>query len=71
VRRAVESPLVGFEAFIIANADTVMDLPSADLIAAEFPGVEVRGELLGTQTLLGIAKARRLLGYSPQHSWRD
>ncbi|MGV8909179.1 MAG: NAD-dependent epimerase/dehydratase family protein [Propionicimonas sp.] len=71
VRRAVESPLVGFEAFIIANADTVMDVPSADLVAAEFPDVEVRGELVGTQTLLGIEKARRLLGYSPQHSWRD
>ena len=71
VRRAVESPLVGFEAFIIANADTVMERPSADLVAAEFPDVEVRGELAGTQTLLGIEKARRLLGYAPQYSWRD
>ena len=23
------------------------------------------------ETLLCIAKARRVLGYSPQHSWRD
>ena len=71
VRLAVESPLVGFEAFIIANADTVMQRPSADLVAEVFPGVPVHGELVGTQTLLGIEKARRLLGYSPQHSWRD
>jgi nucleoside-diphosphate-sugar epimerase len=25
----------------------------------------------GTQTLLSIEKARRVLGYQPQHSWRD
>ena len=25
----------------------------------------------GTQTLLSIDKARRVLGYDPQHSWRD
>ena len=29
-------------------------------------------ELFGPHdTLLSIAKARRLLGYEPQHSWRD
>ncbi len=71
VRLAVESDLKGFEAFIIANADTVMERPSAELMAEVFPGVELRGQLEGNQTLLGIAKARRLLGYAPQHSWRD
>lgn len=71
VRLAVESGLKGFEAFIIANADTVMDRPSAELMAEVYPGVEMRGPVSGTQTLLGIEKARRLLGYAPQHSWRD
>ena len=46
-------------------------VPSADLVAAEFPGVEVRGDLGEHQTLLSIDKARRLLGYDPRHSWRD
>ena len=36
-----------------------------------FPGVEVRGELGEHNTLLGIEKARRLLGYEPQFSWRS
>ncbi|WP_129338322.1 NAD-dependent epimerase/dehydratase family protein [Cellulomonas endophytica] len=71
VRRALEADLVGFEAFVIANADTVMTTPSAALLAEHFPDVPVRGELQGTQTLLSIEKARRLLGYEPQHSWRD
>ena len=57
--------------FLIANEDTVMSTPSADLVARVFPEVEVRGRLSGTQTLLSIDKARRVLGYRPAHSWRD
>jgi hypothetical protein len=57
--------------FVIANADTVMQRSSASLMAEVFPDVEVRGELGEHETLLSIAKARRVLGYSPEHSWRD
>ncbi len=71
VRRALEHPTTGYDVFIVANADTCMSTPSADLVAAVFPGVEVRGELSGTETLLSIEKARRVLGYEPEHSWRD
>jgi nucleoside-diphosphate-sugar epimerase len=56
---------------IIANADTVMDRPSAELAAAVFPDVPLKRQLEGRETLLGIDKARRLLGWEPQHSWRD
>ena len=61
----------GFDRFIIAAADTVLDVPSAELLASGFPGVELRGTLGEHETLLSIAKARRELGYDPQHSWRD
>jgi len=70
VQRALETELPGFEAFIIANADTVMETDSADLMAELFPNVPLRG-VEGTRTLLGIDKARRLLGFEPQHTWRD
>ncbi len=70
VVRALEVARPGFEAYIIAAADTVMTRPSNDLAAEVFPGVELR-PVEGTQTLLSIDKARRLLGYSPEHSWRD
>jgi hypothetical protein len=33
--------------------------------------VEVRKELGEHETMLGIDKARRVLGYEPQHSWRN
>jgi UDP-glucose 4-epimerase len=70
-RLALEHQATGCEVFIIANADTVMSTPSAELAATVFPDVEVRGELSGTVTLLSIDKARRVLGYEPAHSWRD
>lgn len=66
---AVRGP--GFERYIIANADTVMRTPSADLAAAVFPGVRLTREVTGTETLLSIDKARRDLGWEPTHSWRD
>jgi UDP-glucose 4-epimerase len=71
VRLALESELTGCEIFVIANADTVMDRPDADLLAEVFPGVDIRADLGPHDTLLSIDKARRLLGYDPQHSWRS
>jgi nucleoside-diphosphate-sugar epimerase len=70
VRRALELDTTGYDVLIIANADTVMDRPSADLLSEVLPGVEQRGTITGRQTLLSIDKARRVLGYEPQHSWR-
>jgi nucleoside-diphosphate-sugar epimerase len=71
VRRALEHQGTGTEVFVIANADTVMSRSSAALMAEVFPGVEVRRDLGEHETLLCIDKARRVLGYEPEHSWRD
>ncbi|MEV5069532.1 NAD(P)-dependent oxidoreductase [Microbacterium sp. LMI12-1-1.1] len=70
VERALEVARPGFETYIIAAADTVMSRPNAELVAEVFPGVPTR-EFGEHDTLLSIDKARRLLGYDPQHSWRD
>ena len=69
-RLALGSDLAGAEVFIVAAADTVMNRPSAELMAEVYPGVEIRGELGEFETLLSIGKARRLLGYEPAWSWR-
>lgn len=61
----------GAEVFIVAAADTCMTRSSRDLMAEVYPGVPIPGELGEHETLLSIAKARRLLGYEPQHSWRS
>lgn len=71
VRRALEVDLTGVEVFIIANADTVMTTPNAELLADQFPGVPLTREVGPHETLLSIDKARRVLGFEPQHSWRQ
>jgi nucleoside-diphosphate-sugar epimerase len=71
VRKAIEARFTGFEAFIIANADTVMNRDNASLMAEVFPGVPVRPTMTATATLLSIDKAKRMLGYLPEHSWRN
>lgn len=71
VVRALENAAPGFEAFIIASADTVMSRSSAELAAEVYPDVPVVKELGEHETMLSIDKARRLLGYEPRHSWRD
>ncbi|MBC7560137.1 MAG: NAD(P)-dependent oxidoreductase [Dermatophilaceae bacterium] len=70
VLKALELDTTGFDRFIIAAADTVMSRPNAELVAEVFPGVTLARELGEHDTLLSIDKARRVLGYSPQHSWR-
>ncbi len=71
VRRALESPLKGAEVFIIAGADTVMSRSNDELLAEVFPGVPVTKGLGPNETLVSIDKARRLLHYEPEHSWRN
>jgi nucleoside-diphosphate-sugar epimerase len=71
VRLALDHGGTGREIFVIANADTVMSRSSASLMAEVYPDVELRKELGEHETLLSVDKARRVLGYRPQHSWRD
>src|ERR1700722_4316128 len=61
----------GSKSFIIAAGDTVMNRPSADLMAEVFPDVPITGDLPGNSTLLSIDRARQVLGFTPEHSWRD
>ena len=70
-RLAIEVDVPGHEAYLVAAADTCMTRPSVDLMAEVYPSVPLTREVVGRETLLSIDKASRLLGYTPQHSWRD
>ena len=73
-RLALEAPgdaVKGNPAFIIAAADTVMNRPSAELLAEVFPGVPLTRDAGTFGTLLAIDRARQALGFEPAHSWRD
>jgi UDP-glucose 4-epimerase len=71
VRKSLEHESRGLDVFIIANADTVMTRPSAELASELFPEVQFKKEVGTNETLLSIDKARRVLGYEPAHTWRD
>jgi nucleoside-diphosphate-sugar epimerase len=73
-RLSLEVPpdaVAGSTSFIIAAADTVMTSPSSALLADVFPGVPLTRDVGEFGSLLAIDRARQVLGYEPQHSWRD
>ncbi|MFE1958573.1 NAD-dependent epimerase/dehydratase family protein [Streptomyces sp. NPDC059479] len=70
-RLALTAQVTGAQSFVIAAADTIMRRPSAELLAEVFPGVELTREIGTYETLLSIDRAREVLGFVPQHSWRD
>ncbi|MCU1636354.1 MAG: UDP-glucose 4-epimerase [Cryobacterium sp.] len=71
VEKALALDKSGHDTFIIAAADTVMTIPNDQLVQAAFPDVPVHGDLGVHESLLSIAKARRVLDFEPRYSWRD
>jgi nucleoside-diphosphate-sugar epimerase len=70
-RLALDAPVTGARSYIIANADTVMERPTAELLRSVFPDVPVRGEVPLNGSLFAIGAAGADLGWSPVHTWRD
>ncbi|MCY7417795.1 MAG: NAD(P)-dependent oxidoreductase [Chloroflexi bacterium] len=70
-RLALTAPVSGANSYIIANSDTVMERPTADLLGEVFPDVPVQGDVSGNRSLFATDAARRDLGWEPRHSWRD
>jgi nucleoside-diphosphate-sugar epimerase len=69
-RLAVEKDGLGFEVFNAANDETSSDLPNSELLKRFYPNVPVKRELGEFETLLSNRKARDVLGFRPEHSWR-
>jgi nucleoside-diphosphate-sugar epimerase len=70
-RRGLEAETTDADIFIVAAADTCMTTPNAQLMAQVYPDVSLREDVGDFETLLSIDKAREVLGYTPQHRWRD
>lgn len=70
-RLGLEADISSAEIFIIAAADTCMTKTNTELMQAVYPEVELKDDIGDHTTLLSITKARKMLGYDPQHSWRD
>jgi nucleoside-diphosphate-sugar epimerase len=71
LRLALEREMTGFDAFIIASDDTVMQQNTRELLRVAYPDAVLRKEAVGRQSLWTTGKAKRLLGFQPRFSWRD
>jgi nucleoside-diphosphate-sugar epimerase len=71
VQRCLETDGLGYEVFNVANADMSVAATTKEIQDRFYDGVEVRREMGREETFYAIDKARDLLGFAPQHSWRD
>jgi nucleoside-diphosphate-sugar epimerase len=69
-RLAIEKDGLGYQAFNASNDETSSDLPTAELLKRFYPKVPVRRELGEFEGLLSNRKAREVLGFRAEHSWR-
>ncbi len=71
IKLALEKDLKGHHAFIIANNNTVMKKPSAELVKEVFPGVEYKPLSDDPNvTVLSNEKAKKVLGWKPKYDWK-
>jgi nucleoside-diphosphate-sugar epimerase len=70
-RLALERPDAGFTVLNIVAADTLASTPTAELVARYHPSAEVRCGLSGFASAWSFSRARRTIGYTPEHSWRE
>jgi nucleoside-diphosphate-sugar epimerase len=71
VRRCLEVDGVGYQIFNVANADMSVAATTDEIRERFYDGVEVRREMGRNETFYSIDKARELLGFAPEHSWRE
>lgn len=71
VHRCLETDGLGYEVFNVANADMSVAATTDEVRERFYDGVEVRREMRRDETFYAIDKARDLVGFDPQHSWRD
>ncbi len=71
VQRCLETDGLGYEVFNVANPDMSVAATTDEVIERFYDGVEVRREMGRDETFYAIDKARELVGFDPQHSWRD
>ncbi|MFW5468577.1 NAD-dependent epimerase/dehydratase family protein [Knoellia sp. CPCC 206435] len=71
VHRCLEVDGLGYEVFNVANADMSVAATTDEVRERFYDGVPVTREMGRDETFYSIDKARELLGFDPQHSWRD
>ena len=71
VRRMVVGTVVGATLTAGVASTGAVAATTQEVRERFYDGVEVRREMGRDETFYAIDKARDLLGYEPEHSWRD
>ena len=68
---AMKSKLKGADNFIIAADDTVMNEDNKSLLDKVFPNINIQEDIGKNKTLLKNEKAKKVLGFNPEYSWKS
>jgi nucleoside-diphosphate-sugar epimerase len=71
VRAALDVSVEGHEAFLAAADDNYVGRPTEALIEEWFGGRPAQCDLADEESAFSTAKAADLLGWTPDHGWRD
>ncbi|WP_129114201.1 NAD-dependent epimerase/dehydratase family protein [Halegenticoccus tardaugens] len=71
VDAALDADFTGHEPFHAAAAENYLDRPTAGIVEEFFGDVPDACRVEGDESALATAKAERLLGWEPAHSWRE
>jgi len=62
---------LGYQVFNVANDDMSVGLTTDEVIARFYPGIPQHRPMGRDETFYTCDKAKRLVGYAPQHGWRQ
>lgn len=62
---------LGYEVFNVANDDLSVGISSQEVIDRFYQGVPLKRDMRSSESFYDNTKAKRQVGFSPRHSWRD
>lgn len=68
---AATAPLEGHVRMFLSAADTYHEEATAALLSRAYPDVERLAEMPGHASVISTRRACDLIGFAPEHSWRD
>ncbi|MBY0215317.1 NAD(P)-dependent oxidoreductase [Paenibacillus illinoisensis] len=71
VEKAIHQSKRGFHPYLIVADDTVMPIPTKQILAERYPNTPLKGDISEYGALLSNQAAKNDLNWKPKHSWRD
>ena len=71
VERCLATDGLGYQVFNVANPELSVGITNAEVRRRFYPDVPVKREMGEVETFYDIEKARKMLGFAPEHGWRE